>query len=259
MKFGEMIKATSRSLVVSPRHEAWLVQNGNPIYSPEALAFGAGELLKQATPRDRRGTFSASSLGTCVRKQLFTYLGMPEAPISAKTAQIFQNGTFMHIRWQMAGLTEGWLAQAEVPVGANDLGLSGTQDGIAHDGTVVEFKSINSHGYAGVTNFGPKPEHLFQIGTYMVTTGAERAAIVYEDKNTQEYQEHVVVRDQKVSDEIIERAETVWTRAQNHTLPEPLDKCMAGEGYVYKFCPFRNVCLKVKSWEQAEEVAHGHR
>ena len=66
---------------------------------------------------------SASSLGLLSDdRQEFTWLGWCEMAPSPKTAQIFHNGNFMHLRWQMAGLTAGWLKDAEVPVPANDLG-----------------------------------------------------------------------------------------------------------------------------------------
>lgn len=255
MKFGEILKQTRPGLVVSPRHEAWMAINSNPVYSPEALAFGAKEMLKQATPRDRRGSVSASSVGKCIRQQQFTYLGMPEGTMTAKGAQILLNGTFMHIRWQMAGLTEGWLVRAEVPVGRNHLTLDGTIDGIAYDGSVVEFKSINTHGFSSVQTFGPRKDHVFQVVTYMVATGAEKGSIIYEDKNTQEYSEHIVLMDDEHREMVAQQADNVWSAINDHELVEPLSKCIDKEGYVYKFCPFHQICLQTKSWEHAKEIA----
>lgn len=255
MKFGELLKNTKPDLVVSPRHDAWMSKNSNPVYTQEALEFGAQELLKQATPRDRRGGVSASSLGKCVRRQQFTFLGMPEGTMTAKGAQILLNGTFMHIRWQMAGLTEGWLTVAEVPVGENSLKLSGTQDGIAHDGSIVELKSINAHGFRSVQTFGPRSDHVFQVGTYMAVTHRTKTSIVYEDKNTQEYSEHIVHMDRELEEKVLSRADEVWEHIDEKRLAEPLSKCIDREGYIYKFCPFRDICLQTKSWEHAEEIA----
>lgn len=258
MKFGELIKRQNPDLVVSPRHEAWMEKNANPVYSEAALHFGMKEMQKQATPRDRRGTVSASSLGKCLRRQQFTFLGMPERGYTAKGAQILLNGTFMHIRWQMAGLTEGWLARAEVPIGENHLRLTGTQDGIAHDGTVVEFKSINDFGFTSVANFGPKGEHLFQVGTYLCATDAEKASIVYENKNNQEYSEHIVHRDSEIETAVYARARALWDHLDNESLVEPMSKCIDQEGFDYTYCPFKDVCLKVKGWTHAKEIADGN-
>jgi hypothetical protein len=257
LKFGELIKKTNPGLVVSPRYDAWMTKNANPHYTAEALEHATKELAKQATPRDRRGTFSASSLNTCRRKQQFTFLGMPELPPTAKQAAIFQNGTFMHIRWQMAGISEGWLPQAEVPVPHNEMTLSGTMDGIAYDGTIVEFKSINTNGFSSVNTFGVKEDHLAQGGTYLACTDAEKVSFVYEDKNTQEYKEIVKTRDELPIREIKQQAEELWTETMAHRLYEPLGSCEEKTGFRYTNCPFREQCLKVRDWEHAQEIING--
>jgi hypothetical protein len=134
VKFSELVKHNKPELVVSNRYEAWVKENSNPQYSDSAIVFGTTALIAQSTPRDRRGTVSASSLDSCRRRQQFTYLGLSEGPMSAKTAAILQNGTFTHLRWQMAGLSEGWLIEAETPVPRpNPLRLHGTMDGVLYD------------------------------------------------------------------------------------------------------------------------------
>ena len=254
MKFGELIRHSQPDLIISRRHDAWMEENSNPTYNSVALNHAHSEFVKQSVPRDRRGTYSASSLNSCARRQQFTFIGLPELPPSPKTAAIFQNGTFMHIRWQMAGLTEGWLKEAEVPLPENYLHLAGTMDGIAYEGSVVEFKSINSNGFGRVSTFGPKEDHIAQAGTYVAASGAERATFIYEDKNTQEYREFVVSRSEMPIKDIEARAEALWLDTEQKTLAEPLDKCLAGEGYQYTGCPFRDRCLKIKSWDHAEEM-----
>lgn len=256
MKFGDLAKYKIDSdLVISPRHEQWLAKNANPVYSKRALDFGVEQLALQAKPRDRRGTVSASSLGSCRRRQQFTFIGMPELPPSAKTAQIFQNGTFMHIRYQMAGLTEGWLADAEVAVGRNKYWLSGTQDGIAYDGSVVELKSANSNSFNRVMTFGPLAGHPFQVGTYVLTTDAEKGVLLYENKDTQDFKEFVLTRDELPLREIQEINDKLWDQIEQRELVEPLDDCLAKTGYKYTGCPFRKDCLKVRTWGEAEEIA----
>lgn len=249
MKFGEMIKHSRPQLVVSPRHEEWLRLNSNPVYSTKALRFGAKAMAAQANQRDRTHTFSASSLESCGRRQQFTFLGMPELPPSTKLAGIFQNGTFMHIRWQMAGLTEGWLKQAEVPIGENALNLSGTMDGVLYEDSVLELKSINTNGFNQVQTFGPKVGHIMQVCSYLIASDREKGVIIYEDKNTQEYSEHIVALDDQLAHEVTIRNEWLWEKTADRELIEPLDKCMAGEGYQYNGCPFRDRCLKIKKWE----------
>lgn len=260
MKFGDLGKyKIDKGLVVSPKHEKWMETNSNPVYSQRALDFGAWALEQQANPRDRRGTISASSLGSCRRRQQFTFLGMPELPPSTKLAGVFQNGTFMHIRWQMAGLTAGWMDNAEVPVGTNPYDLSGTQDGTTTNGEVIELKSTNSNQFNRIMSFGPIEGHTFQVGTYVLVTGAERGVILYENKDTQDYKEFVYDRDELPLQEIKEIAFGVWEKLDAKELAEPLDECEAKTGYRYSGCPFRDNCLKMKSWQQAEEVAGADR
>lgn len=255
MKFSQTLKITKTELVVSNRYDRWMERNSNPEYSLDALDFGRKALFDQGSPRDRRGTFSASSLNSCKRRQQFTFIGMPEIKHSSRTAAILQNGTFMHIRWQMAGLSEGFFKAVEVPVGENSLRLSGTQDAVAHDGTIVELKSIHTNGFSGIRTFGPKEDHLHQGGTYLAATGAEKVSFIYEDKNAQEYVEYVKTADELPIQEIKDQAARLWENTENRELYPILDKCYEGKGR-YLYCPFRDNCLKVKSWTHAEEIVN---
>lgn len=253
MKFGEHIKQQKPELVVSRRHDAWMKANGNPEYSPEAIEF-AREALNTAT-RERRGTVSGSSINSCRRRQIFTFLGWYQLPPTGKTAAIFQNGTMMHIRWQMAGLTEGWLRQAEVPVPHNFLHLSGTMDGLADDGTIVELKSINSNGFRQVNTFGPKQDHVMQVATYGTVALIDKAVLIYECKDTQEYRELVVDITDALREEVVAVSERVWEYIDNQELPEPLSECEEKKGYRYNGCPYRDRCLVTKNYEHAMEQA----
>lgn len=255
MKFGELMKVSKPDLVVSPRYDAWMKENSNPTYSDEALKHGVSELEKQAKPRDRRGSYSASSLNSCMRRQQFTFIGMPALPPTPKTAAIFQNGTFMHIRWQMAGLTEGFFREVEVPVPDNALNLNGTRDAVAHDGTVVELKSINHNGFGQVSTFGPKEDHIAQVGTYAAAAGHEKAVIIYEDKDTQEYREFVIKSTELPVSQIAARSRELWDRTRAEELAEPLEKCIEKTGYRYTGCPYREQCLDIHEWDEAKELS----
>lgn len=259
MKFSELAKyQDGKGLIVSSRYKTWIAKNANPHYSAEALSFGHQQLLLQSNQRDRRGTISSSSLSSCQRRQQFTFLGMPELPPSPKLAAIFQTGTFMHIRWQMAGLTAGWLSEAEVPIGKNTYELSGTMDGVLDEDSVLELKSCNSNSFRRVLSFGPLEGHLFQVGTYVLTTGREKGVLIYEDKDTQEFKEFVFPRAELPLIEIEFGAKLLWQRITAEQLVEPLDECLAKSGK-YLGCPFRDNCLKIRSWEEASDLADSSR
>lgn len=255
MRFSTLAKISKPDNVISRRYEEWAKNNGNPKYSDKALEFATKALSDQGHPRKRAGTISASSLGKCMRQQQFTFLGMPKKPIEAKTGSIFVNGTFMHIRWQMAGLTEGWLQEAEVPVPAdNPYRLSGTMDGIADDGSVVEFKSCNDRSFAQVMSFGPLSGHETQGGAYLLATGRERVIFLYENKNDQSFTEIVKTRADLQLDALADKIKTLWAYTDEKILIEPLEEIYEKKSPC-SWCPYLDVCSPVKSWDQAETIA----
>lgn len=258
MKFGELLRVHKPELVISRRYDEWVAKNSNPVYSPEALDFAREQLWAQTYPRDRRGTVSASSLKKCMRRQAFTFLGMPEMPYSAKTSAIFQNGTFMHLRWQMAGITEGFLSACEIKVPSNPFRLSGTLDAVAYEDSVVELKSCNSNSFSRAMAFGPIAGHDYQVATYCLVTGREQGVLIYENKDTQEFTEIVLPREQLPLQEIIIANERLWEYLDRQVLPDPLDAVYENK-MPCSGCPFRNVCLKFPSWVEADEYSHRSR
>jgi hypothetical protein len=249
VRFSETIKLSAEDLIVSHRHDAWVVRNdAHPVYTPRALAFAQHQM--SAGDRVREGTVSASALGECQRAQQFTYLGMRKLPPDAKNAAKMQNGSFMHLRWQMEGLSEGWLAEAEVPVPTNKYRLAGTLDGVLYEGSVLELKSINMNGFSRVQTFGPLFPHLYQMATYMLTTGRSRGVFLYECKDNQEYKEIIVTPDDLPMKEAEEQAQALWEATEGQDLKDPLNDCMDRKGWKYNSCPYRDRCLLIHTWEE---------
>ena len=226
MKFGQMMEVHHSGLYVTPRHEEWLASNPNPKYSQEALSF-AQEALAGAVDRDRTRSFSASAGGSCGRAEQFAYMGLPQKPTSAHLANIFHTGNFIHLKWQMAGLTAGWLREAEPFYVHAGLPLKGSLDGLLEaKGGGLEVKSINSNGFRTVLQYGPKKLHLAQIDRYFVLNpGLTWFSMIYENKDTGDYKEVVVEREdervEKARERIIELADK--THAKQYF--EVLDKC----------------------------------
>jgi hypothetical protein len=248
VRFSETIKHTESNLVVSKRHEEWLA-HGEPMYNQRAIDFAQSQLGK--VDRKRQGTISASSLGECERYQQFTFIGMPQLPMDAKNMAKVQNGAFMHLRWQMEGLTEGWLRHAEVPVRSDAYHLMGTMDGVLYDGSILELKSINSNGFSRISTFGPLIPHLYQMATYMLCTGEDKGVFLYENKDTQEYTEIVVTPDDLPMTEMVMKAETMWKSTLVEQLSEPLGDCIDQKGWKYASCPYRDRCLTINDWDEA--------
>jgi hypothetical protein len=248
VKFSETIKHSDPDLIVSRRHDAWVVRNdAHPVYTPNALEFARKWFT--AKDRVRKGTVSASALGECGRAQQFTYLGMIKLPPDEKNAAKMQNGSFMHLRWQMEGLSDGWLKQAEVPVPENPYRLAGTLDGVLYEDSVLELKSINLHGFSRVQTFGPLHEHLYQMATYMLTTEREKGVFIYECKDNQEYKEIIVSPNDVPLQQAELRAQSMHTSIEKKELEEPLSNCIDRTGWRYHSCPYRDRCLLIHNWE----------
>jgi hypothetical protein len=168
--------------------------------------------------------------------------------IDAKLANIFHTGNFLHLKWQMAGLTEGWLAQAEVSVDAPHLRFSGTLDGILFDGSGFEFKTINNYGH-NFTWLDPKPIHVRQVHAYMVLKPEiERFSVIYENKDNAEWREMRIERDPVVYKSVQRELSNLNEMWDERKLPDPLEECRTKTGSTYRNCPFKDVCLPIKSW-----------
>lgn len=247
----DLMKAVKNDLPVTLRHERWLAENANAHYSPEALQF-AQDVLSGAIGghRYRQQSFRSSGQGSCRRKRVFAFIGMQPLPDNDTARTVFlHTGSFMHLKWQMAGLTAGWLTQAEVPAYNPVLNLTGTMDGLVYDGSLFEFKSINHRGFGWVMKEGPKPDHLMQTTAYeALDPEIEATSVVYEDKDTGEWREFRSPRDPQRMGEFVRELEDLNRHITSQQLPPILPDCSTQEGRVYRQCPFRDRCLKIKGW-----------
>lgn len=250
MKLKDIIRSVQQDLPITMRMDSWLTQP-NPTYSQTALEFAQAALSHQVGGnRERKQPFRSSSMGFCQRRRLFTAAGVAEhGSIDSKLGNIFGTGNFLHLKWQMAGLTEGWLAEAEIPLDDPALRLGGTLDGKLFDGSGFEFKTIHTSGYSQVMTLGPKPLHIRQVHTYMVLDASiEAFSVVYEDKNSGEWREFRVNKDMAVYREVDTEIYELNMAYEAKKLPPILPMCSTKEGSDYRQCPFRDVCLKQRDW-----------
>lgn len=253
MRLNDLVKATKADLPITVRHEQWLIANPNPVYSEEALQFNDAHLRGEVGGhRDRKLAFRASGMGACARKRIFARMGTVgiSEQYSSAQANIFETGNDYHRRWQRAGLTEGWLIEAEVPLYSEELDLGGTMDGRIYDGSLFEFKSINSNGFKWVSQQGrPRPDHLSQVAAYkLLDPTLTAASVVYENKDNGEWREYRVHFDAEIMEPMLTEMVNLKLAMVNHKLPVVLDDCSHRKGATYRQCPFRDVCLTTKRW-----------
>lgn len=253
MKLSEIIRAVQSDLPITMRHEKWLAHNSDPKYSKEAVAFAQEALSGTYTYRPRM-LFRSSGVGTCARRRMFAAAGVAEErSVEPKLANIFHTGQFLHLKWQMAGLTEGWLKEAEVVADDPALQFGGTLDGILHDGSGFEFKTINSRSH-NFTWKDPKPEHVRQVHAYMyLRRDIERFSIIYENKDTAEWREMRVEKDPRLIKDIDREVGLLQQSYEERKLPPVLDECKGKAGTKYRQCPFREICLQQKRWPTVVE------
>lgn len=203
-------------------------------------------------PRIRAWSWSASAAGTCPRKRQFDYLGMPRLRPTEKGMNIFANGDYMHIRHQAFGLVAGYVDGIEVPVALPQYNLLGTMDGTLVNGNGLELKSINTRGFSEVMSFGPKPDHVMQMHSYMLASGLEAFHVVYEDKDKQHLKEILVRRDEKIINAVREELETLNEATNERRLLPMLQECINEKG-AYNWCDYRAVC-EGASWPASRSV-----
>jgi hypothetical protein len=253
MSLKSMVKAVKGDLPITVMHEQWLTENPDPVYSQKALDFAALQLAgKSGSQRLRKRMFRASSTNMCTRRQILTFISQPvKREITSTLGNIFATGNFLHLKWQMQGLTAGWLKAAEVPFDVDELRAGGTADGVLHTGGGFEFKSINDRGYGNVMTYGPKEEHEEQADNYMFLGGLDHYSIVYENKNNGEWREFLHKRDDARMLRVAERFDMLNLYLEEKRLPVILPDCKREDGAQFRNCPFRDSCLKIKMWPKA--------
>ncbi len=235
------------ALVITPRIERWLIQHpGGVVLDEDALDL-LRQIGEQAKVNDvRSARFGASSRGTCHRQQVFAFLGMPTEGMRDPTLQnIFNDGTFRHLRWQLMGMQAGVFTHVEYPIEIPHLRVRTALDGLnADDQWFFELK-----GAANWTSNleGVPDKHLLQIHTCMIATGWDMCVYVMEDKRTQQWREMIVRRDPRIMNQVKKELAILNEAVEARRLPRILPECQAKKG-AYTSCPYRQHCLAQEDW-----------
>jgi hypothetical protein len=239
MKLGEAMRIAKTMDWIRPRYAAYLAGPRNVKAERNHM-----HRLLGIPERDRTQSWAASGAGKCLRSRQFAYLGMDAKAPDEHGLNIFLNGTYVHLRHQVVGLSAGYLRDAEVPVALPELNLVGTMDALDIKGIPVEYKSINQNGFGEVRSFGVKREHRHQIHSYMLASGTDAFRVVYENKNTNDLLEFFVERDEDEIATVLGDLEALNMATNNRALLPMLEECTRKEG-AYRWCPFASSCPKM--------------
>lgn len=248
--------------IVTHRLNMFLMQHPNLVVDDWIADLIHEQLVKQ--PRDRTQSFSSSAAGTCMRRQVFNYIGIDPGGVNEpKLQNVFYDGTWRHLRWQATLLQAGILNKIEFPLRWDAKRSVGTMDGLGvvpddHPNEKwrglefgFELKGMNSYGYKYAAPKGPKEDHLDQVHRYFISSGLELFVIIYENKDTQEWTEWVITPDQSRIDAQMLELESLNGYADRQELPPMLPGCKTATGNEWKWCPFAGktgVCVRRDHW-----------
>lgn len=230
------------SLIITPRIDQWLVQHPEGLLLDEDGLAVLERLVTRTASGERSGRFGASSLGTkCPRQQVYSYLGMPTTGMRDPfTQNLFNDGTWRHIRWQLMGLQAGVFTHVEWPVAVPQLRLKTSLDALNVDeGWFFELKGDRNwtRSMDGIPD-----GHNMQIHACFLATGWDVCVYVMEDKTTQQWKEIIVRKDKAIIQRVRKELAILNESVEHQRLPPVLQACKEKAGY-YPSCPYGPQCL----------------
>ena len=229
-------------------HWQQMTVEGKAQLTPGAVEWLDGQIAMLALPDESRaGRLSPSSLNTCHRRQMLVYSGAQ--PVFGERAHVLMAmGRWSHLRWQSAGLSEGFLVDAEVFVRVKgDARIRGSMDGIVADGSGFELKTTSDRNFTWVRVKGPSHDYLVQVHAYMYLGGLDAFSLVYESRETGEFFETRIRMDNEWRDTVVEMIDAMIDHMDRYdaagVLPPVKPMCAKGSGKEYQGCPLRSICL----------------
>lgn len=247
----KLLLSEQEGKIVTPRMVEWLDKNSRVPLEPgdEALLH---KLFFDKSADIRHGRLGSSSRGTCMRAQIFAYLGAPQVPggIDYRLANIFIDGQWRHIRWQLMMLKAGVADDVEVTYTDPDRRLKVSVDAI-HDAEDYFIEIKGDGTFKDITE--PSEAHSLQIHTYFLMTGYSKCVYFVEQKRDQEWFEIVIEPQQKYVEAVEHEIEQLNEAIDEEELPEVLSSCRKKQG-PYKKCPYRDICIKATYQDFAADL-----
>ncbi|NBO55618.1 MAG: hypothetical protein EBU84_13750 [Actinobacteria bacterium] len=244
MKLKQAVRFAKMNSRITPRITPWLVDNPNGVrITKDEVATKVMEILRPTIAKSRAGAFHPSQLYQCPRAQVFGYHDAPSLrSYDPQLQNLFNDGHFRHLRWQIMLLESGVLTDIEVGIHVPQIRLEGSIDGVnANEEWMFELKGTSQ--FRSVQNNGAMPAHIKQVHAYLLASGLKEAVIVYEDKSSQQWAEILIEKNPKVISEIKKILDGLNDAIDNKYLPERLEECENQKGATYESCPYAKVCF----------------
>lgn len=250
MSLKKHIRMARRNRLITPTLHGWLANH------PEGIKVESEDVLRRVneilspSSGDRSGSFHPSQLYQCPRAQVFGYMNAPATRQYNPTLQnLFNDGHFRHLRWQIMLLNAGILTDIEVPIAMEKYRLTGSMDGLNRNGPWM-FELKGTSQFKSVQQKGALPAHIKQVNAYLMASDLDKAIIIYECKSTQDWLEIEVEKDPVIVAELVEILELLNSAIDTGTLPEVKDACKNQEGYEYNNCAYSGICFRFSRIEQ---------
>src|SRR4051812_24849656 len=179
---------------LTPLIDEYLIERDS---SPTRLTHYNVPLVARGRPG---GRLSPSSIGGCRRQAAFKFLGVDGTrKLDPESELIFDDGNWIHHKWQarfrdmeaVLGAKRFKVLGIEKGITIPDLYIAGSYDALIKiNGKryMIDFKSINSHGFGYVyREHKPKDAHIKQLITYCVAKNCKRGMLVYDCKDTPDH------------------------------------------------------------------------
>jgi hypothetical protein len=243
MSLKNIVRMARMNSRITPKLNAWLVNNSNGVTIKKSdVADRVMKILRPSGVKSRAGAFHPSQLYQCPRAQVFGYYGAEGIKEYNPTLQnVFNDGHYRHLRWQIMLLEAGIITDIEVPVRIDKYRLEGSMDGMnSEEGWMFELKGTSQFG--GVQTRGAMPAHIKQVHAYLLASGLDKAIIVYECKSTQQWVEIEINRDEKIIQEIEEILKELNDAIDKEKFPKILAECKDKTGAKFNSCQYSNIC-----------------
>lgn len=265
--FNRQLEATQTAiadgtpLIWTPEHYKWLaLPSRQRVYTPAAEEFAQHSwrgLDIPARTGDQTYRFSASSVQgahgqdfSCHRATLFHFASMPKLPPTPQQQDNMDEGSWLHLKYQMEGISAGYIASAETWDFDPDLRYGMKDDGILYEDSLLELKFVNAKKYAAILNGdrrynqspGPLPAHVLQVTGGMMLKGKPVASLVYVNKEDSTFIEYRIPYVQDNFNVLLTLLDDLNGWVDLGELPAILEGCQNGTSWLSRNCEYRDIC-----------------